>query len=145
MLSKPYTQRSFHLTKWCLHIIIQLFASWRWSMLICTNSLLKMEEKGLSHRQLMDLSSLSWSDCVLLTSQGWLPILHKSIKRAKLIMKAENGDLFIMVPGERGKDPTTCSQIFFQGPEIRLGFKPQVLTRFVPPTMNSFPSGRLWV
>lgn len=39
-----------------------------------------------------------------------------------------------MVPGKRGKDPTSCSQIYFQGPEIRLGFKPQVLTRFVVPT-----------
>lgn len=93
-----------------------------------------MGEKGLSHRQLMDLSSLSWSDCVLPTSQVWLLNLHKPIKRAKLIMKAENRYLFIMVPGKRSKDPTSCSQIYFQGPEIRLGFKPQVLTRFVVPT-----------
>lgn len=54
-------------------------------------------------------------------------------------MKAENGDLFIVAPG-KNIDPATCSQISFQGPEIGLRFKPQVLTRFAVSTMHSLPS-----
>lgn len=57
-------------------------------------------------------------------------------------MKAENRNVFIVAPGKRVRNPATRLQAYLQGPEIKLRFKPQVLTRFVIQTMNSLPSNR---